>query len=145
MLDMFSVPPASTTSRVAQPPRLRAADDRLQARRARLVDGVRRARSSGTPARCADLAREVRAVAGLAGVAEDRLVDRRGGDARRARSARARRRRAQVGGATTPASAPPNLPIGVRTAPATTTAAAVTVRALVAQRSRSIQTALVCR
>ena len=115
MFDMLSVPPARTTS--ASPSRIVRAAESIACRpepQAWLT--VKAGRSTGTPARKAIWRARVRAAAGLAGVAEDHLVDHAGagGDAgARAgrpvpRACRGRPRRARR-------APPPNLPIGVRT------------------------------
>ena len=73
-------------------------------------------RSTGMPARTPTWRAGFGPHAGLARVAEDRLVDRVGRDA----GARERRARGHAPSSTavSRASAPPNLPIGVRTAAA---------------------------
>ncbi len=91
-----SMPPDSTGSDWPKLNRLGAERDGLQARRARLIDGLGRhaVRQAGAPD---DLPSRVRSGTGLAPVADEDFVDRIGRDAG-ARERGARRARAELGG-----------------------------------------------
>ena len=77
MLIMCSVPPASTTCRVAEPHDLRRAHHRLHAADAHALLIGERGHRVGEPGAAHDLPREVGSVAGLARVAEHRPRPRR--------------------------------------------------------------------
>ena len=89
-----SMPPASTTARLAEQDRLRAERDGLQTRRARLIDRLRRrgVRQARAPT---DLPRRIRSRTRLPAVADEHFVDVRGATPR-ALQRRPRRARAKL-------------------------------------------------
>ena len=111
---MLSMPPATTTRRIAGADGVRRLVDRFQTRGAHLVErgGVGRGRDARGDGR---LARRRLADAGLDDLAHDHLVDDRGVDVRALDSA-ARMAVAPSSVAGTVASPPSILPIGVRAA-----------------------------